>query len=135
MPVTVTGGTLVGTPATVTVAAGARDSGTRTVTPASTRTGAVEVTVGTLPAIPSGHSGYVLEASADLPLTVVSAPATVTIEAETGQVLASGWDLADFTLTRSPVSGSIDGRRRRDHRKRHLRDRRAEDTHRDVRRR
>ena len=108
VPVTVTGGTLVGTPATVTVAAGARDSGTRTVTPASTRTGAVEVTVGTLPAIPSGHSGYVLEASADLPLTVVSAPATVTIEAETGQVLASGWDLADFTLTRSPVSGSID---------------------------
>ena len=108
VPVTVTGGTLVGTPATVTVAAGARDSGTRTVTPASTRTGAVEVTVGTLPAIPSGHSGYVLEASADLPLTVVSAPATVTIEAETGQVLANAWDFADFTLTRSPVSGSID---------------------------
>ena len=108
VPVTVTGGTLVGTPATVTVAAGARDSGTRTVTPASTRTGAVEVTVGTLPAIPSGHSGYALEASADLPLTVVSAPATVTIEAETGQVLANAWDFADFTLTRSPVSGSID---------------------------
>ena len=108
VPVTVTGGTLVGTPATVTVAAGARDSGTRTVTPASTRTGAVEVTVGALPAIPSGHSGYVLEASADLPLTVVSAPATVTIEAETGQVLANAWDYANFTLTRSPVSGSID---------------------------
>ena len=105
---TVTGGTLDGTPASVTVAAGERDSGTRTVTPASLRTGAVEVTVGTLPAIPSGHSGYALEASADLPLTVVSAPATVTIEAETGQVLANAWDDANFTLTRSPVSGSID---------------------------
>ena len=108
VPVTVTGGTLDGTPATVTVAAGERDSADRTVTPADPRSGAVEVTVGALPAIPSGHIGYALQASADLPLTVVPAPATVTIEAETGQVLANGWDLADFTLTRSPVSGSID---------------------------
>ena len=72
VPVTVTGGTLDGTPATVTVAAGERDSsGTCTVTPSDPRNGAVDVTVGALPAIPSGHSGYVLQASADLPLTVV----------------------------------------------------------------
>ena len=109
VPVTVRGGTLDGTPATVTVGAGQREStSTRTVTPSDPRTGPVEVTVGTLPAIPSGHSGYVLKASDDLPLTVVSAPATVTIEAETGQVLANAWDYADFTLRRSPVSGSIE---------------------------
>ena len=109
VPVTVMGGTLDGTPATVTVGAGQREStSTRTVTPSDPRTGPVEVTVGTLPAIPSGHSGYVLEASADLPLMVVPAPAKVTIEAETGQVLANAWDFGNFTLTRSPVSGSID---------------------------
>ena len=108
VPITVTGGTLDGTPATVTVNAGTRDSAERTVSPSDPRTGAVTVTVGTLPARPSGHSGYVLQASDDLPLTVVSAPATVTIEAEAGQVLATGWNSPDFTLTRTPVSGSID---------------------------
>ena len=108
VPITVTGGTLDGTPATVTVSAGTRDSGQRTVTPANPRTGAVTVTVGTLPAKPSGHSGYVLKASEDLPITVVSAPATVTIAAETGQVLANAWDGADFTLTRTPATGTID---------------------------
>ena len=108
LPVTVTGGTLDGTPATVTVSAGTRDSGERTVIPANPRTGAVTVTVGTLPAKPSGHSGYVLKASEDLPITVVGEPATVTIEGESGQIIANAWDNADFTLTRTPAGGAID---------------------------
>ena len=87
----------------ITVADGTLDG-----TPANPRTGAVTVTVGTLPALPSGHSGYVLQASSDLPLTVVGEPAVVTIEGETGQIVANAWDRADFTLTRTPAGGAID---------------------------
>ena len=108
VPITVADGTLDGTPATVTVNAGATTSADRTVTPANPRTGAVTVTVGTLPALPSGHSGYVLQASSDLPLTVVGEPAVVTITGETGQIVANAWDRADFTLTRTPAGGAID---------------------------
>ena len=61
LPVTIVDGTLDGSPATVNVAAGGTESADRTVTVSATRTGAVTVTLGTLPALPSGHSGYVLK--------------------------------------------------------------------------
>ena len=108
LPVTIVDGTLDGTPVTVNVAAGGTESADRTVTVSATRTGAVTVTLGTLPALPSGHSGYVLKASDDLPLTVVAEAAVVTIEGESGQIVANAWDRADFTLTRTPAGGAID---------------------------
>ena len=108
LPITIVDGTLDGTPATVNVAAGGTESADRTVTVSATRTGAVTVTLGTLPALPSGHSGYVLKASDDLPLTVVAEAAVVTIEGESGQIVANAWDRADFTLTRTTAGGAID---------------------------
>ena len=108
LPITVAGGTLMGTPPSVTVGAGSTDSAERTVTPDSPRTGAVTVTLGTLPARPSEHTGYVLKADDDLPRTVVAEATVVTITGETGQIVANAWDRADFTLTRTTAGGAIE---------------------------
>ena len=108
LPITVAGGTLMGTPPSVTVGAGSTDSAERTVTPDSPRTGAVTVTLGTLPARPSEHTGYVLKADDDLPRTVVAEATVVTITGESGQIVANAWDRADFTLTRTTAGGAID---------------------------
>ena len=74
LPVTVTDGTLDGTIATITVPIGNVESGSRTVTRTTGTTAAVTVTIGTLPGLPTNHTGYALTKSSDLPLKVISEP-------------------------------------------------------------
>ena len=74
LPVSVSSnGEIEGGAGSVTVSTGAVESSAVGVTRASGTTGAVTVNIGTLPALPSGHSGYVLEKDSSLPLTVLSA--------------------------------------------------------------
>ena len=74
LPVTVTNGTLDGGATTITIPIGSVESESLTVTRTIGTTVAVTVTIGTLPGLPSGHQGYALSKSSDLPLTVISEP-------------------------------------------------------------
>ena len=74
LPVSVSSdGEIDGSVSSVTVSSGAVESSALGVTRVSGTTGAVTVNIGTLPDLPSGHSGYVLEKDSSLPLTVLSA--------------------------------------------------------------
>ena len=78
VPVTVSNGMIVGGATTVTIPAGAVQSASVTVARTSGTTGDVTVDIGTLPGLPEGHRGYVLQTrAADLPL-VVPEPAQIT---------------------------------------------------------
>ena len=72
LPVTVTNGTLDGGATTITIPIGNVESGSLTVTRTIGTTAAVTVDIGTLPGLPSGHQGYALSKSSDLPLKVIS---------------------------------------------------------------
>ena len=72
VPLTVANGSISGA-TSVTISIGKVESGTLTVTRTSGTTGAVTVDIGTLPSIPSSHSGYSLVKSTDLPLEVIGA--------------------------------------------------------------
>ena len=72
LPLTVTDGTIDGTATTITVPIGNVESGSRTVTRTTGTTAAVTVTIGTLPGLPTNHTGYALTKSSDLPLKVIS---------------------------------------------------------------
>ena len=74
LPVTVTDGTIDGTATTITVPIGNVESGSLTVTRTTGTTAAVTVTIGTLPGLPTNHTGYALTKSSDLPLKVISEP-------------------------------------------------------------
>ena len=71
LPVSSAGGTINGSATTVTIAAGAVQSAAVGVNRASGDTGAVTVDIGTLPALPTSHSGYALQESAALPLEIL----------------------------------------------------------------
>ena len=74
IPVSVSSdGAIEGDADSVTIAAGVLESSALGVTRVSGTTGAVTVDIGTLPNLPSGHSGYALEKDSSLPLTVLSA--------------------------------------------------------------
>ena len=98
LPVSVASGKIGGSSiATVTIPAGAIESGTLTVSRTAGTTAAVSVDMGALPALPSRHQGYSLSKSETLPLVILSALASTDATLE-GLSLSSG--------TLSPVFAS-----------------------------
>ena len=74
LPITVTNGNVRGGATSITIAKGSAESGTLTVTRTTGTTAAVTVNIGTLPGLPSGHSGYTLvKSTSGLPLTLTPA--------------------------------------------------------------
>ncbi len=76
LPLTVTNGTISGGATTITIAKGSVESQPLTVTPTPGTTAPVTVNIGTLPSIPSGHYGYTLVKSSDLPLEIFGSGVT-----------------------------------------------------------
>lgn len=73
LPVSVSGGgSIDGGAASVTIAAGALESSTLTVSRTAGATAKVTADIGALPNPPANHGGYVLAKSADLPLEVLA---------------------------------------------------------------
>ncbi len=73
LPVSVSGpGSIDGGATTVTIAAGALESSTLTVSRNTGTTADVTADLGTLPGLPTNHGGYALVKSADLPLEVLA---------------------------------------------------------------
>ena len=85
LPLSVTNGSIDnGETTTITIPIGSVESEPFTVTRTPDTTDAVTVDIGTLPGIPSNHSGYTLVKSADLPLEVLAvvnmAPSLAAVE-------------------------------------------------------
>ena len=72
LPIIVANGSISGGATTLTIPAGSLESAPLTVTRTSGTTAAVTVDIGTLPGLPTNHSGYALVKSADLPLEIFS---------------------------------------------------------------
>ena len=73
LPLTITNGSISGGATKVTISKGSVESNTLTVTRTSGTTAAVTVDIGTLPRLPSNHSGYGIRKSSNaLPLEVIS---------------------------------------------------------------
>ena len=72
LPLTVTNGSISGGATTLTIPAGSLESQPLTVTRTSGTTAAVTVDIGTLPGLPTNHSGYAFVKSSDLPLEIFS---------------------------------------------------------------
>ena len=72
LPLTVTNGSISGGTTTLTISKGSVESAPLTVTRTSGTTAAVTVDIGTLPGLPTNHSGYALVKSDDLPLEIFS---------------------------------------------------------------
>ena len=79
LPLTVTNGSINSGATSLTIPTGSVESDTFTVTRTVGTTADVTVDIGTLPSLPSGHTGYTLVKSTDLPLEVISATATQVI--------------------------------------------------------
>ena len=114
LPITVTNGSISGGTTTLTIPAGSVESDTIKVTRTPGTTGAVTVNIGTLPSLPSNHSGYALVKSTDLPITVIvdGSVLTLTVGAGPGAALrgynqhsAPEWDFGSF----SPQSFELNG--------------------------
>ena len=75
LPLTVTNGNINSGATSLTIPAGSAESDALTVIRTAGTTTAVTVDIGTLPSLPSGHTGYELVKSADLPLEVIGATA------------------------------------------------------------
>ncbi|WP_420461494.1 fibronectin type III domain-containing protein [Candidatus Palauibacter sp.] len=78
LPVSVTNGSIVGGAGTSTIPAGALESSALTVTRSAAASAATTVDIGTVPALPSGHSGYGFSKAAGLPLTMPGLTVTPT---------------------------------------------------------
>ena len=72
LPLTVANGNITGGATTGTIPKGSVESTPLTVTRTPGTTSAVTVDIGTLPGLPTDHSGYALVKSTDLPLEVIS---------------------------------------------------------------
>ena len=72
LPLSVTNGSISGGATTITIPAGSLESQPLTVTRTPSTTAAVTVDIGTLPGLPTNHSGYALVKSSDLPLEVIT---------------------------------------------------------------
>ena len=93
LPVTVTNGSIAGGAATITIAAGRIESDALQVTRTTGSTGAVTADIGTLPALPAGHTGYRLGKDAGrLPVTVIAATGApaVTLELTDTSIAENG---------------------------------------------
>ncbi len=89
LPLTVANGSISGSATSVTISTGKVESDTLTVTRTSGTTGVVTVDIGTLPSIPSNHTGYALvKPTTGLPLEVIAAVggAPTTVSNTTPQV-------------------------------------------------
>ena len=73
LPLSVTNGSISGGSSSITISKGSTESSSLTVSRTAGTTAAVTVDIGTLPGLPSGHSGYALVKSGTLPLEVISA--------------------------------------------------------------
>ena len=71
LPVSVFNGEIDGGATTLTIPAGMVHSDSVSVTRSAGSTSAVTADIGTLPGLPSGHRGYALQKSSDLPLEVL----------------------------------------------------------------
>ena len=91
VPVSSAGGTIDGGASTVTIPAGAVESASVGVSRVPGASEAVTVDIGTLPALPDAHAGYVFEKDTSLPLSVLPSlePADATL---------IGLSLSDGTL-------------------------------------
>ena len=73
LPLSVTNGSISGGSSSITISKGSTKSSSLTVSRTAGTTAAVTVDIGTLPGLPSNHSGYALVKSGTLPLEVISA--------------------------------------------------------------
>ncbi len=78
LPVSVTNGSISDGTTTVTISKGSVESEPLNVTRAAGTTASVIINIGTLPSLPSGHTGYTLVKSSTLPLTVINTGSVVT---------------------------------------------------------
>ena len=87
LPISVTNGSVSGGATMLTIPAGSVESESLTVIRTPDTTYAVTVNIGTLPGLPSGHAGYTLVKSADLPITVTEGdiPATSVLTLTVGE--------------------------------------------------
>ncbi len=106
LPLTVTNGSISGGATTITIAKGSVESQPLTVTPTPGTTAPVTVNIGTLPSIPSGHYGYTLVKSADLPLEIFSSSETGTTSAATDFNGDGRTDFVDFFLFADAYGGT-----------------------------
>ena len=104
VPVSSAGGTIDGSAGTVTIPAGAVESPSVGVSRAPGAIEAVTVDIGTLPALPDAHSGYVLEKDTTLPRVILPATSAAPPAQVTGVVVTPGEDQLDVSWT--AVSGA-----------------------------
>ena len=110
LPISVTNGSITGGATSITILAGSVESETLTVTRTPGATIPVTVNIGTLPGLPSDHSGYALVKSDDLPITVIEGDITnesvmtLTVGAGPGAALRGynqhsipEWDFGSFS--------------------------------------
>ena len=98
LPLIVTNGSISSGTTVITIPAGSVESGALTVTRRADATDAVTVDIGTLPGLPSGHDGYALAKSTDLPVEVFSSGEPATAASETDFNGDGQTDFADFFL-------------------------------------
>ncbi len=106
VPFTVSGpGTVSGSATDANVALGDIHSSAVTITRDTGTTDAVEVDLGTLPSLPAtGHSGYSLVKSSDLPRDVLSEAAGITLSASTLTVAEGGTATYEIKLASAPTA-------------------------------
>ena len=78
LPLNILNGNLSSNSTTVTIPRGRVESAVLTVAQTAGTSAAVLVDIGTLPALPQTHTGYSMEKSVDLPITVIEGTPTVT---------------------------------------------------------
>ncbi len=107
LPVTVSGAGQLGSGVTsVSIPAGSTHSAVVAVTRVTGTTAAVTADLGTLPGLPSGHQGYTLTKSADLPVEVMATPASVSLSVADASAQEGSGVTVDFVVTLSGASTS-----------------------------
>ena len=106
LPLTVTNGSISGGATTITIPKGSVESQPLTVTPTPGTTAPVTVNIGTLPSIPSGHYGYALVKSSDLPLEIFGSGETGATTAATDFNGDGRTDFVDFFLFADAYGGT-----------------------------
>ena len=106
LPLTVANGTISGGATTITIPKGSVESEPLTVTRAPGSSAPVTADVGTLPRIPSGHVGYTLVKSSDLPLEIFSSGETGDVTAATDFNGDGRTDFVDFFLFADAYGGT-----------------------------
>ena len=107
LPLTVTNGSISGGATSITIPIGSVESDTLTVTRTAGTSDDITVDIGTVPGIPSNHSGYALVKSTDLPLTFTApSETTTTLMAIKGTVTTEDGTPAEAGLQVTVTIGS-----------------------------